>query len=112
MGGGAWMACRPGQGASQQASRAEAGLSSLSPKDASEEHPWMPNLRASWGTFTTPPGQRPTGGAGSPEVDVPHPPTLRPLGREFPQQRQLSWPQLGPGCGAEGDPRLYMQARC
>lgn len=74
-GGGAWTARRPGQGAGQQASRAAAGLSFLSPKDAAEEHPWTPNPRASWGTSTKRPGQHPVGGAGSPKVDAPHLPS-------------------------------------
>ena len=56
---GAWTARRPGQGAGQQASRVEARLSSLSPEDTTEERPWTPNPRASWGTSTTLPGQRP-----------------------------------------------------
>lgn len=74
-GGGSWTARRPGQGAGQQASHAEARLSSLSPKDTAEEHPWTPNTRASWGTSTTLPGHRPTGSAGSPKVGAPHLPS-------------------------------------
>ena len=77
-GGGAWTARRPGQGAGQQASRVEARLSSLSPEDTAEEHPWTPNTRASWGTSTTLPGHCPTGGAGSHKVGAPHLPTTLP----------------------------------